>query len=210
MSERLRDLDQVREPWRSVARELLDRHNVTVERWARPHWLVDGHANSDTRVIVCRLPRSAVTFHILAHEVGHVAERHPPWLPAPDYDLLHPLYELEAERFVIETWREFSLPNRRQTYVSSAGYCGRLIHESGGVSELLELARWHPRWDLIAQQIAGVTWPTLFEIDHRGRIVGDDEVSVSARIEAALTSETYDQPWRISRGESPPIPRRSG
>lgn len=181
----------MREPWRSTALELLDRHRVTVGRWSRPKGLIEGQANSETRVIVCRLPRSAVTFRILAHEIGHVAEQHPQSVAAPDYDFLYPVYELEAERFVIETWREFSLLGRRKTYESSARYCAGLIHASSAVTELLGLAKWHPRWDLIAQHVAGVTWPTLFEIDHRGRIVGDDELSQSARIEAALTSETH-------------------
>lgn len=100
-------------PYADAARSLLAEHDVIVWKWRSGSSGVAYTSTETKRVIECPKPTGAVSFGILAHEVGHqVLHRgngsYPRWRE-----------EIEAEQFALDAFDRLDVPNR-QRYLKNA------------------------------------------------------------------------------------------
>lgn len=95
--------------YEQAAEILLERHQII----QRPNLIIlalsgsEGRASPEAREIFCDVANTAHTFHILAHEVGHIVFNHK---RRPRTGLAYIRQELKVERFARQAFEEFGLP----------------------------------------------------------------------------------------------------
>jgi hypothetical protein len=130
------------EPWRSAAQTLLDESGITVRRWRSNMSGVALHGGS---AIEAPTPRTAKSFAVLAHEVGHQTLHknngsYPRWRE-----------EIEAWDFALGCFKRFNLRGSRKllpwverSIAYSVGKAERRVADPGQL--YAELRRNYPRW----------------------------------------------------------------
>lgn len=137
------------EPWRSAAQQLLDEAGCEVRKWRSN---MTGCSYGDTREIESPKPKTATSFAVFAHEIGH-QELHrsngsyPRWRE-----------EVEAWEFALAQFSRFGLKGRnkqRAVAVKCIGYAFTKAIRRG--ADPATIHRTYPRWSKAVQELEAKT-----------------------------------------------------
>jgi hypothetical protein len=126
------------EPWRSAAQTLLDETDCSIHKWRSN---MTGISYSYADEIEAPRPKSAISFAIFAHEIGHQRlhrrnGKYPRWRE-----------EVEAWDFALDQFARFDLKGRnkaRQRAVRSIAYAFGKATRRG--ADPMEIKRTYPNW----------------------------------------------------------------
>jgi hypothetical protein len=133
------------EPWRSAAQTLLDETGCEVIRWRSG---MTGRSMTYTAEIEAPRPKTARSFAIFAHEIGHQRlhrenGKYPRWRE-----------EVEAWEFAFDQFTRFGLPGRnkqRKIAVRFIGYAFTKAVRAG--ADPLLIHRTYPQWSKAVERM---------------------------------------------------------
>lgn len=132
------------EPWRSVAQTLLDATGCSVAKWRTNMTGVSYHYTPE---IEAPQPRSARSFAVFAHEIGHQRlhnqnGNYPRWRE-----------EVEAWEFALEQFTLFGLPGRnKQIKIATRSIAYAFGKATRRGANPVEIHKAYPVWSLRVQR----------------------------------------------------------